>query len=81
MVDIRAEHLLFLEFDLENLAGQIVYNGPEAIALDYLPKQWTGQRSLTRSQIRQADLLVPDSARLQPVVRKPVWDKDISAAE
>jgi len=81
MVDTRAEHLLFLEFDLENLSGQIVYNGPEAIALEYLPKQWTGQRSLTRSQIRQADLLVPDSARLKPVARKPGWDKDISAAE
>jgi len=28
MVDTRADHLLFLVFDLENLKGEVVYNGP-----------------------------------------------------
>ncbi|EHH05455.1 hypothetical protein ATCR1_15031 [Agrobacterium tumefaciens CCNWGS0286] len=64
MVDTRAEHLLFLAFDMENLRGEVVYNGPEEIALTFLPLAWVGQRSLTRSQVRQADLLVRQDQRL-----------------
>lgn len=64
MVDTRADHLLFLAFDLENLKGEVVYNGPEQIALSFLPSEWVGQRSLTRAQVRQADLLVRHDQRL-----------------
>ncbi|MDX0072479.1 DUF6998 domain-containing protein [Sinorhizobium meliloti] len=69
MVDTRADHPLFLAFDLENLKGEVVYNGPEEIALTFLPSAWAGQRSLTRAQIRQADLLVryDQRASLEPV--------------
>jgi hypothetical protein len=64
MVDTRADHLLFLEFDLENLTGDVVFNGPERVALQFLPTTWVNQRSLTRVQIRKADLLVRDEQRL-----------------
>lgn len=64
MVDTRADHLLFLAFDMENLRGEVVYNGPEEVALTFLPSTWVGQRSLTKAQIRQADLLVRHDQRL-----------------
>ncbi|CAN7238829.1 hypothetical protein LJR255_000939 [Pararhizobium sp. LjRoot255] len=64
MVDTRAQHLLFLEFDLDNLKGEIVFNGPEEVALRFLARSWVGQRSLTKRQIRQADTLVPENQRL-----------------
>lgn len=64
MVDTRADHLLFLAFDMENLRGEVVYNGPEEIALTFLPTAWAGQRSLTRAQVRRADLLVRHDQRL-----------------
>jgi hypothetical protein len=68
MVDTRADHLLFLELDLERFRGSVIFNGPESIALAKLPKIWTGQRSLTPSQIRAADRMVPDADRL-PICR------------
>lgn len=64
MVDTRADHLLFLEFDLANLKGEVVFNGPERVALQLLPPTWVNQRSLTKVQIRKADLLVADEQRL-----------------
>jgi hypothetical protein len=64
MVDTRAQHLLFLEFDLDNLEGEVVFNGPEEIALQFLPSSWVDQRSLTNRQIRRADALVEEDQRL-----------------
>lgn len=64
MVEKRANHLIFLDFDLDNLKGEIVYNGPEAIALSFLPELWIGQRSLTPRQIRKANALVSEDQRL-----------------
>lgn len=64
MVDTRAQHLLFLEFDLDSLKGEVVFNGPEDVALRFLPTSWVDQRSLTKKQIRQADTLVTESQRL-----------------
>lgn len=64
MVDTRASHLLFLEFNLDDLKGEIIFNGPEEVALRFLPASWVGQRSLTKRQIRQADMLVPEDQRL-----------------
>lgn len=68
MIETRAQHLLFLDFDLDNLKGEIVFNGPEQVALQFLPPSWVNQRSLTRRQIRQADALVKESDRL-PLLR------------
>lgn len=68
-VDTRADHLLFFSFDFENLCGEVVFNGPEEIALRSLPSHWTSQRSLTRNQIRAADKFVEDNQRLTLVVK------------
>lgn len=69
MVDTRADHLIFLAFDFDTLTGDIVYNGPEHIALKLLPQTWVEQRSLTRAQIRRADAMVPDHLRLPLLTR------------
>ena len=37
-VEIRADHLIFIEFDFKNLYGEIVFNGPERVALQDMPK-------------------------------------------
>lgn len=62
--ETRADHLIFLDLDLENATGEIVYNGPEHYAVAMLPEVFVGQRSLTRGQIRAADLLVRAEERL-----------------
>lgn len=68
MVEKRADHLIFLDFDLDNLKGEIVYNGPETTALSFLPEFWTGQRSLTPRQIRKANALVSEDQRLRRII-------------
>jgi uncharacterized protein DUF6998 len=67
----RAEHLIFLSFDFENLTGEVIFNGPEEIVLEILPKEWIGQRSLTRQQIVNADSRVQNGQRLP---MKPMTD-------
>ncbi|EFG4742122.1 hypothetical protein BM885_005205, partial [Escherichia coli] len=67
VVDARADHLIFLNIDFETLQGEVVFNGPEEIALKSLPTTWIGQRSLTRSQILAADKLVPTEDRLRRI--------------
>jgi len=42
-VDTRADHLLFLELDLDNLKGEVIFNGPEDVALNFLPQTWVGR--------------------------------------
>lgn len=64
MVDTRADHLLFLVFDLENLKGEIVYNGPEEPVIKLLPTAWIGQKTVSMVQIRRADAMVHDDNRL-----------------
>ena len=66
-VDVKADHLLFFELDFENLRGEVVFNGPENIALAKMPARWIGQRSLSRKQMRDADALVDERTRLQRV--------------
>lgn len=63
-VDRRADHLLFFSFDFNSLKGSVIFNGPEAVALKYLPSFWSGQRSLTHGMITAADAQVEDSQRL-----------------
>lgn len=68
MVDTRADHLLFLVFDLETLKGEVVYNGPEEPVIKLLPTEWVGQKTVSLSRIRRADATVCDSLRLQSVL-------------
>ena len=65
--ETRAHHLLFFDLDFENLVGEVVFNGPEHFAVAKLPSVFSGQRSLTRRQIRVADTLVPDDQRLPTI--------------
>lgn len=62
----RADHLLFFNLDFERCVGRVTFNGPEHIALNFLPDLWQGQRSLTHQQIRKADTLVTYETRLLP---------------
>lgn len=64
----RADHLLFFSLDVGNAEGLVVFNGPEQVAIKYLPTKWEGQRSLTRNQIRAADLEVAEGDRLKPII-------------
>jgi hypothetical protein len=59
-----ADHLLFFDLDLEKATGEVVFNGPEHHATGMLPETFVGQRSLTRAQIRVADLRVAAPERL-----------------
>lgn len=72
MVDARADHLLFLVFDLENLKGEIVYNGPEEPVIKMLSTAWVGQKTVSMAQMRRADAMVHDGQRLaQPNRERP----------
>lgn len=65
MVDTRADHLLFLVFDLENLKGEVVYNGPEERVIKLLPTAWVGQKTVSLGQIRRANSVVAEEQRLR----------------
>jgi hypothetical protein len=65
MVDTRADHLLFLVFDLENLKGEVVYNGTEEPVIKLLPTAWVGQKTVSMAQIRRADALLAEEQRLK----------------
>ena len=60
----RADQLIFLAFNFDQLQGHIVYNGPEAFALEDFPKSWNGQKSLTWAKIVQLDRRVQTPDRL-----------------
>jgi hypothetical protein len=66
-VETRADHLIFFDLDFEQASGMVVFNGPEHIATEALPKQFTGQRSLTPLQIRAADARVSPGQRLRMI--------------
>ncbi|MBX9453210.1 MAG: hypothetical protein KL801_15485 [Mesorhizobium sp.] len=65
--ETKAQHLLFFDLDFERAKGLVVFNGPEHIAVAALPTVFSGQRSLTKGQIRAADARVADSDRLRRV--------------
>lgn len=67
MVDTRAQHLLFFHLDMEACTGELLFNGPEKIALEALKAPWRGQRMVSVSQIRAADARVLEEQRLRPV--------------
>lgn len=68
--ETRADYLLFFELDFSSAMGTIVFNGPEHYATSMLPEKFSGQRSLTRKQIRQADTRVEDHERLSRLDRR-----------
>jgi len=65
MVDTRADHLLFFHLDMDTCTAELLFNGPEDIALACLKTPWTGQRMISVPQIRAANSRVPDDQRLQ----------------
>ena len=67
MVDTRANHLLFFHLDMDACTAELVFNGPEDMALACLKTPWIGQRMVSVRQLRAAHLRVPDVQRLQPV--------------
>jgi hypothetical protein len=66
MVEPRAQHLLFFHLDIDACTAELLFNGPEEIALKELRVPWTGQRMIPVSRIRAANARVPEKHRLQP---------------
>lgn len=66
--EIKAEILLFLNFDFDNLAGEVVYNGPLDSVLTgaRFAQQWQGQRQISYGKVKAADTVVADRDRLSP---------------
>lgn len=64
IVDAHVDHLLFLAFDLENLKGEVVYNGPEEPVTELLSTAWVGQKAVSMPQISRADAMVAEKQRL-----------------
>lgn len=65
--EMRADHLLFFDLDFDLLKGRVIFNGPEAIALETMPSTWVGQRAVTRKQIEAANERVPNRDRLHRI--------------
>ncbi|HEY5088647.1 MAG TPA: hypothetical protein VIK30_01690 [Polyangia bacterium] len=63
-VELRADHLLFFHFDFDRRLGQVIYNGPEKLALFHFPATWVGQRVVPLGYLRAADARVADVQRL-----------------
>ena len=70
-VDTRADHLIYIAFDFKNLRGQIVFNGPERLALTGMAVSWLGQRPVSNQAIRRLNALVKDGDRLPLVDPAP----------
>ena len=80
--ETRADHLLFFDLDFEKLSGEVVFNGPEHLAVAKLPPTFSGQRSLTPGQIRAVDLMVQTDQRLPLISRnKPPRDRRFTETE
>jgi hypothetical protein len=70
LTETKADYLLFFDLDFTSAMGTIVFNGPEHYATSMLPEKFSGQRMLTRTQIRQADTMVKDHERLPRLDRR-----------
>lgn len=73
-VDVRADHLIFIEFDFEKLAGEIVFNGPEHVALQDMPDTWSNQRPVSPRKIRLLNENISEADRLPIIERTPTGD-------
>jgi hypothetical protein len=67
MVDTRAEHLLFFHLDMDACTAELLFNGPEQLALSALKVPWQGQRMISVPQIRAANAQVREEERLMPL--------------
>ena len=66
--DVGADHLLFFHFDFDRRVGQVLFNGPEKIALAQMPTSWvTGQRMISLKRLRAADATVLPEDRLSRI--------------
>lgn len=66
-IDLKADHLLFFDFDFVAGTGQLIFNGPEELATQSLPKTFKNQRCVSRKQIELADEQVPQHLRLKRI--------------
>ena len=73
-VEIRADHLIFIEFDFKNLYGEIVFNGPERVARQDMPETWLDQRPVSNRNMRRLNGLVAHQDRLPLVDASPDGD-------
>lgn len=60
----HAHYMLFFSVDFAACTASVVYNGPEAPVRAKLPASGAGQKSVSMSQMRALDALVPDADRL-----------------
>ena len=60
----HAQHLLFFSVNFAACTASIVYNGPEARVRAKLQPSRAGQKSVSMSQMRALDALVPEGDRL-----------------
>ncbi|WP_205933463.1 DUF6998 domain-containing protein [Rhizobium leguminosarum] len=70
----KAKHLIFIAFDFEKLAGEVVFNGPEHIALRGMPETWANQRPVSPQMIRLLNEEVLPGDRLPIIERTPTGD-------
>ena len=70
-VETRADHLIFIDFDFANLEGEVIFNGPERIALQNMPATWQGQRPVSAVQIRLLNRQVAPEDRLAVIDPTP----------
>jgi len=68
-VETRADYLIFLDFQFRDLCGEIIFNGPEHIAIQELPSgPWKrDQMTVARGKIRRFNEQIPPGQRL-PIV-------------
>jgi hypothetical protein len=70
-VEMRANHLIFIDFNFAELEGEVIFNGPERIALQNMPATWQGQRPVSALQIRLLNRQVAPEDRLTVVDPTP----------
>jgi transposase len=73
-LETRADHLIFIDFDFANLEGEVIFNGPERIALQNMPATWQGQRPVSAVQIRLLNRQVAPADRLAVIDPTPQGD-------
>jgi hypothetical protein len=65
--ETRADHLLFFSLDFDGCTGVVVYNGPENLVTRHLPETWQGQKTVSKTNVREADAEVRDEDRLERI--------------
>jgi hypothetical protein len=73
-LETRANHLIFIDFNFAKLEGEVIFNGPEHIALRNMPATWKDQRSVTKVQIRLLNSEVAPEDRLPVIDPTPKGD-------